>query len=149
MDTNVLIQGSKCKIVSNNVQLYLEKTTVYEKSIVLNKTYETPYDRNSLDTLEKHLITLPRQLDLNVLKQMRLSLDDTENLLGKITSHHRVQTWKEKANEWLQYIGYVSIWLISIFTLYKCGALDIIKKCIPKNLCLICVKTQVQANPTV
>ena len=59
VDTNVLIQGSECKIVSDNVQLYLEKTTGYEKSIVLNKTYETPYDRNSLDTLERHLITLP------------------------------------------------------------------------------------------
>ena len=68
VDTNVFIQGSECKIVSNNVKLYLEKTTVYEKSIVLNKTYETPYDRNSLDTLEKHLITLRRQLYLDVLK---------------------------------------------------------------------------------
>ena len=73
VDTNVLIQGSECRIVSDNVQLYLEKTTVYKKSIVLNKTYETPRDRNSLDTLEKHLITLPRQLDLNLSKQMRLS----------------------------------------------------------------------------
>ena len=62
VDTNVLIQGSECKIVSDNVQLYLEKPTVYEKPIILNKTYETSYDRNSLDTLEKHLITLPRQL---------------------------------------------------------------------------------------
>ena len=134
MDTNVLIQGSECKIVSDNVQLYLEKTTAYEKSIVLNKTHETPYDRNSLDTLEKYLITLPRQLDLNVLKQMRPSLDDTENLLERIASHTRVQTWNEKATEWLQYIDYISIGLISIFTLYKCGTLDIIKKCIPKNL---------------
>ena len=99
--------------------------------------------------MEKHLITLPRQLDLNVLKQMKLNLDDTENLLGKIASHHRVQTWKEKATEWLQYIGYVSIGLIGIFTLYKREPLDIITKCIPKNLCLICVKTQVQANSTI
>ena len=141
VDKNVLFQGSECKIVSDNVQLYLEKTTIYGKSIVLNKTYETPYDRHSLNTLEKHLITLPRQLDLNVLMQTRLSLDDTENLLGEIASHHRVHTWKGKATEWLQYIGYISIGLIGIFTLYKCGVLDIIKKCIPKNLCLISVKT--------
>ena len=80
---------------------------------------------------------------------MKLSLDNTKNLLEKIASHHRVQTWKEKATEWAQYIGYISIGLFGICTLYKCGALDIIKKCIPKNLCLICVKTQVQANPTV
>ena len=60
-----------------------------------------------------------------------------------------MQIWKEKGSEWLQYIVYVSIGLVSIFTLYKCGALDNIKKCIPMNLCLNCVKIQVQANRTV
>ena len=80
---------------------------------------------------------------------MRLSLDDTDNFLGKLASHHRVKTWKEKATVWLQYIGYVSIGLIGIFTLYKCGALNIIKECTPKNLCLTWVKTQVQAKTTV
>ena len=78
---------------------------------------------------------------------MRLSLDDTENLLSKIGNHHRLLNWKEKATTWLQYPGYFSLGLVLLYILYKCGIIEAIPKCLPKKICLFCVKTNV-ANST-
>ena len=81
------------------------------------------------------------------IKRHTYRLDATKNILETIATHRRVKTWKETSLEWLQYFGYGALGLITLFTLYKLGLLDVIRTYIPKKLCLFCVITNVE-TPT-
>ena len=50
---------------------------------------------------------------------------------------------------WLQYLGYAAIGTILIFARYKCDIVELLRKCIPRKICIFCVKTTVTATPTV
>ena len=113
----------------------------------INVTYDTQFDKDDISKLKERLIQLPKQINNEELRQARISLDDTENILSKIANHRRLKTWKETGLEWIQYLGYGALILGTLFTLYKLGIFECIKSCIPERLCLFCVKTTVE-TPT-
>ena len=141
------ITGSNCKIYNNYDQLDLREKITDKYVEWLNVTYEMHYDQTDLEKLKDRLIQLPKQINTDELRRARLSLDDTENILETIATHRCVKTWKETSLKWLQYFSYGALGLITLFTLYKLGLLDVIRSCIPKKLCLFCVKTNVK-TPT-
>ena len=106
-------------------------------------TYPINYSHDDLKSLEKKLIHLPKIINNNELQQAKLSIDDAENMLNSIATDRRIRTWKETATDWLSYLGYIALGLGSIYTLYKIGVFELIPKCIPRKLCLFCVKTKV------
>lgn len=141
-----LITGAGCKLHSANIELKLPEFHSFNKIITVNVTYELNFERKELELLKNRLIQLPQQVDNDELLRARLSLDDTENMLSKISSHRRMHTWTERSLEWLKYLGYFAITLITCYLFYKCGILDLIKTCIPSKICLFCVKTKVNTT---
>ena len=84
----------------------------------------------------------------NELQQARINLNDTENMLKEIAQHRHTKTWtKSIILGYLKYLGYASIAVVSAYLMYKDGLLEAIKICIPRKLCLFCVKTKVE-TPT-
>ena len=112
-----------------------------------NVLYDIENCKEDLSRLETILIQLPNILDNNELKLARISLDDTENLLNSIANRRRIKTWKETSVGWFQYLGYIAIIAITVGTLYKIGLFNCIANCMPRKLCLFCVKTKVE-TPT-
>lgn len=130
----MLINRAGCKLRLGNSDLKLP-----------NVTYELDFDIKELEMLKGILVQLPLQLENDELLRARLSLDVTENMLNKISSHRRMHTWTEKLLEWLRYLGYSAITLIAFYLLYKCRIIVLVKSCIPSKICcfFLCVKTKV------
>lgn len=143
-----LITGEGCKLHSHNMDLKLPEIKTLQKIVITNVTYKLNYNKEEIEILKDKLIQLPQQLDNNELMRAKLSLDDTENMLNKISSHRRIRTWSEKSLEWLGYLGYSAIGLVILYVGHKCGILNCIKSCIPSKFCLFCVKTKINTNAT-
>lgn len=71
--------------------------------------------------------------------------------LKNIKANRRTRTWIETSTDILTYLGYVSLCIISVYSFYKIGFFDWIRRLIPRNLCikLFCVLTSVTTTPTV
>ena len=143
-----LITGENCKIYSRNIELKLPSAGTLHKITTINVSYELNFDKQDLEMLKDRLVQLPQQLDNEELKRARLSLDDTESMLDRIGTHRRIKTWTEKSVEWLQYLGYFAMIVITLYTSYKCGIIDCLKTCMPSRICLFCIKTKVYTNAT-
>ena len=76
-----------------------------------------------------------------------MSLDDTENMLQTIAQHRRTETWTETALGYLNYLGNTALAIGTLYLAHRIGLLDTVKNCIPKKICLFCVKIKVQ-TPT-
>ena len=100
--------------MSNNLELYLNSDNTMHRIFVSNVTNEPIYEKEEVAQLESILIRLPRQISLDELKKVRLSVDDTENILNRIPTHKRLKGWKVTATEWLQYFGYIGLGLSTI-----------------------------------
>ena len=116
------------------------KGQVYDE---FNVTYNISYSNDDLKTLECKLISLPKIIDNNELRQAKLSLDDAENMLKSIATDRILRTWRETTMDWLSYLGYTALGLGSAYVLYRLGILEFVQKCMPKKLCTFCVKTEV------
>ena len=77
--------------------------------------YEIQYSASDLASLKNRLIQLPKIIDNVELQQARLSLDDTENMLNSIVQHRRIKTTTETIMEYLSYLGYVSLGLVTLY----------------------------------
>ena len=75
-----------------------------------------------------------------------MSLDDTENMLNSIFQHRRIKT-TETIMEYLSYLGYASLGLVTLYLSYRFGLFELLKNCIPTRIYLFCVKTKVD-TPT-
>ena len=139
-----LLSGQYFEVYNNYDTLDLNVEIEQKFNEWINVTYVTKFDRDDISKLKERLIQLPKQIKNEELRQARINLDDTENILSNISNHRRLKTWKETSLEWIQYLGYGALILGALFTLYKLGILDCIKLCIPKRLCLFCVETIVE-----
>ena len=74
-------------------------------------------------------------------------MDDTQNILDRISTHRRIKTWKETSHKWVQYLGYVTIACIVLFALYKSDVLNALSNCILKKICLFCIKNKNEVQP--
>ena len=117
----------------------------YKHTEWLNVTYEIKYDYDDLKQLNEQLIQLPKIITSKELSNAKLSLDDTESILSSISSHRRIKNWKEAVIEVSTYIGYTAIIIIALYFTYRIGIFDMIKNCLPTKLCLLCIKTKVEA----
>lgn len=144
-----LIQGSRCKVFLENTELYLPTTQTLNKIVNINVSFELPFDKNEIENLRDRLIPLPQKLDQQTLANAKLGLDNTLDLLEQIKSRTRINNWKEKTVDVLHIAGYCSLTIIGIYVMYKCGLFKIIRKCLPKKLCLFCIKNQITNEPVV
>ena len=142
-----LLQGNNCKIYNELDILYLKNTRRSLATEQFNVTHNINHSGQDLDKLRSQLIQLPKLIDNKELKQARLSLDDTENKLQTIAQHRRTKTLTEIALTYLSYLGYVALTLGTLYLMYRVGLLKLVISCIPKKICLFCVKTKVQ-TPT-
>ena len=55
-------------------------------------TYDTKFDGDDTSKLKERLIQLPKQINNEELRQSRISLDDTENILSNVANHRRLKT---------------------------------------------------------
>ena len=97
--------------------------------------------------MRSQLIQLPKLINNKELQQARLSLDDTENMLQTIAQHRRTKTLTETALTYLSYLGYIALSLGTLYLAHRIGLLKLVTSCIPKKICLFCVKTKVE-TPT-
>ena len=70
-------------------------------------------------------------------------------MLCQIATHRRLKNWKETTIEYLKYARYAAIASDIIFAMIKCGFFEFFSNCIPKKICLFCVKSKVDVNPQV
>ena len=82
-----LISGSNCKIYTQSIDLILPNIDSLHKIVTTNISYDLDFEKQELETLKDRLIQLPQRVDNNELVQARLSLDDTENMLSKISNN--------------------------------------------------------------
>lgn len=125
---NTLISGENCQLHNNNDKLDLLINLKTSQKIIVS------------DQLKNGLIQLLSQLNIEELRNARLSLDDAQNMLERISSHWRLKTWKETSLEWMQCLGNITIELERVYSLVKCRILEYNIKCIQKNICLFYVK---------
>ena len=104
------------------------------------------YSASDLASIENRLIQLPKIIDDVELQQARLSLDDTENMLNSIVQHRRIKTTTETIMKYLSYLGYASLGLVTMYISYSFGLFELLKNCIPKRICLFCVKTKIDTS---
>lgn len=73
-----------------------------------------------------------------------------ETSLRAIKSSRRTRLWIETSTDILKYVGYISLGIITIYSFYKIGVFNWIKRLMPGNLCikLFCVFTTVNTTPT-
>ena len=142
-----LIQGNNCKIYNELDILYLKNTRRSLTTEQFNVTYDINHPGQDLDKLRNQPIQLPKLIDNKKLQQARLSLDDTENMLQTIAQHRRTKTLTETALTYLSYLGYVALTLGTLYLMYRIGLFKLVISCIPKKICLFCVKTKVE-TPT-
>ena len=76
------INGQNCKLYNNYDTLYLKSHIGRNFTKRINVTYNLKYFKDDLLNLKTKLIQLPKLIDNEELKQARISLDDTENLLN-------------------------------------------------------------------
>ena len=76
--------------------------------------YEIQYSASDLASLKSRLIQLPKLIDNFELQQSRLRLSDTENMLNCIVQHTRITTTTETIMEYLSYLGYASLALVTL-----------------------------------
>ena len=142
-----LLQGKDCKIYNELDILYLKNTRRSLSTEQFKVTYDVNNSGQDLDKLRSKLIQLPKLIDNKELQQARLSLDDTENMLRTIAQHRRTKTLTETALTYLSYSGYIALTLGTLYLMYRIGLLKLVISCIPKKICLFCVKTKVE-TPT-
>lgn len=147
--TNTLISGENCQLYNGYDKLDLPRHLESKQTYTINVTYDIKYEHQDLDKLKGKLIQLPKQINVDELRRARLSLDDTQNILDRISTHRRIKTWKETSLEWIQYLGYISIACIVLFVLYKSGILSTLSDCIPKKICFLCIKNKNEVQPHV
>lgn len=145
----ILLTGSRCKIYIGDNELFLHTRTQMSKIITTNTTYDIPESFDEINLLKGRLIPLPQRLNVNELNKARLTLDETENVIRQITANRRTRNWTDKAWKGLNWLGYASVIILVLGTLYKCGLLEALVKCIPSKICLICVKNKIQNQPQV
>ena len=139
----------KCILNGLNIILKLSSTESLVGEIKYKKNLSLPYTDEQLDSIKEKLIPLTleiKPLNLNNLKQL---IDDIENAVDKVSRDRRTRSWTEQATTWLQYLGYAAIGIILVFADYKCGIVELLRKCIPRKICIFCVKTTVTTTPTV
>ena len=142
-----IIQGKDCKIYNDLDVLYLKNFQRIESIEQFNVTYNTKYLEQDLNNLKEQLIQLPKVISNNELRQARLSLDDSENMLANIAQHRRAKTITETALTYLSYLGYGALITGLLYLFYKIGFFKCLIDCIPKKICLFCVKTKIE-SPT-
>lgn len=138
-----IINGTNCKLYNGHDVLELNSGLEYYTQIWLNITYDVNFNADDASHLKTKLLQLPKQIDNNELRQARVSLDDTENILSSIAKDRRLRTWKETSLEYLQYAGYISLALGLLYILQRIGLFECLKQCIPTKLCFICIKNKV------
>ena len=115
--------------------LYLISNTKMSYTEWFNVTYDIEYSKEDWSKLETRLIQLPKVLDNNELKLVRISLGEIENLFNSIANRRHIKTWKETFIKWFSYLGYIAIIAITLRTLHKIGLFNCIANYIPRKLC--------------
>lgn len=130
-----LITGNRCKLYTNEIKLDLNKpmkniSRYFEDKI----TIELDFEKDDLKLINDKLPKLPRFLNLDRIKEAKISMEDTEAMLDKLKTHERFKSWTEKSLTYLEYIGYASIVIIIFYIMFKTGIiqciLNLIRYCI-------------------
>ena len=135
-----LLQGNNCKVYNEFDTLYFKDTQQSLTTEQFNVTYDVKNSSQDLDKLRNQSIRLSNLIDNKEL-QVSLILDDIENMLRTIAQHRRTETWTETA------LGYSALAIGTLYLAHRIGLLDLVKNCIPKKICLFCVKNKVE-SPT-
>ena len=85
--TSTLISGENCQLYNDYDKLDLPRHLENKQIYTINVTYDINYESQDLEKLKGQLIQLPKQINLDELKRARLSLDDTQNILDRISTH--------------------------------------------------------------
>ena len=129
----------KCIVYNNYDQLSLPTSYKNKQVFQVNVSYKVTFDKQDLDKLEQKLVQLSKQISTSELKQTRLTLDGTQNMLSQIATHKRLKNWKETTIKHLQYAGYAAIASVIIFAMIRCGFFEFFSNCIPnKNMFIQC-----------
>lgn len=151
--TNSLITSTQdCTLFYNNEIMKLSGST---------KSANITYSQNSLNITTEllqdnelynlHLPVLPK-ITHNI-ENYQTDLDQMEASLAQLKHERRIHSLKENFFNALSYIGYASMGIIVLYSLYRCGLF----KYLPRTLCIkICCNenqintvTQPNAEPTV
>ena len=72
----------KLKHLKTNIVLDFNVEIEQKCNKWINVSYDTKFDRDDISKLKERLIELPKQINNEELRQARISLDDTENILS-------------------------------------------------------------------
>ncbi|XP_051167384.1 uncharacterized protein LOC127285425 [Leptopilina boulardi] len=148
---SLLFSDNDCTIQTPKSILKLRKSKVRTSDIFFRKNVTYKLNADDISLLSNQLPLIQESLRHENFKELRQSLNVMETSLQSIKSNRRTKTWIETSTDILTYLGYISLGVISLYSLYKIGFFDWLRQMIPKNLCikLFCISTTVTATPTV
>ncbi|XP_051170402.1 uncharacterized protein LOC127287486 [Leptopilina boulardi] len=148
---SLLFSDEDCIIQTPKSILKLRKSKVRRSDIYFKKNVTYKLSIEDINLLSSQLPLIQESLRHENFKELRQSLNNMENSLKAIKSNRRTRTWIETSTDILTYLGYLSLCIISVYSLYKIGLFDCIRKSLPRNFCikLFCVSTTVTSTPTV
>lgn len=142
----LILSDEDCILQSDSIIIKLKKTVKLRKHVMYKKNITVPISSEDLNLLQDQLMPLRKRIDLDNLQESSRTLDEIENSLNKIKATRRTKSWTEKAQSTLGYLGYVSMFIITSFVLYKCGLVELCCKCFPQFCIKICCPTSHVTN---
>ena len=145
------IAGSNCIIQTPKSILKLSISISIKKNVFYKKNVSLSFEAAELELLNDNHPAKRESLTPVKINEFRTTLDNIEATMRTNRNDRRTYSWRETASDFLRYIGYISIGIITAYVTYKIGVFKCISKLIPKNLCmnLFCVKTTVNATPQI
>ena len=66
-------------------------------------------------------------------------------VIDEYTRHKYMELAMVVTVNWLTYMGYTAIIIIALYFTYRIGIFNMMKNCLPTKLCLLSIKTKVEA----
>ncbi|XP_043461560.1 uncharacterized protein LOC122498077 [Leptopilina heterotoma] len=150
-EPSLVYSKTDCILQTPKSILKMHQSMERRTDIIYKKNISYTIDQSDFELLTSQLPTVQDSLHHENLKFLRQNLDLMENSLQKIKNRRRNKTWIEKGTDFITYLGYTSLLIVFLFTMYKIGFCELLSKLIPKNLCikLFCVNANVNATPVV
>ena len=122
-------------------------TTQPIETIITNYSFNFPIAKSNMKLLHNFLPTVPRVIP-NFNNYVN-TLDSMNNQLANQKNQRRLSSATEIIFDVLKYLGYLSLGIITLYTLYKVGCLKIVAKLLPKNVYIkiYCNETSVSNDP--
>lgn len=151
LDHPVLITSSQeCSLITDHLMLKLSHksnlNTTYE---LREREHDINYTVNEHDLIYNGLKNIPMKInDVNNMREYGTTLEESEDILNKMKTEHRLQNISYIGWSALTYIGYGSTTLFLLWILYKCQFFKLLSNCIPKTIkiCFFCNTQKITSN---